>query len=150
MRVSVIGGSTIDDQTYDVAYEVGQTLANRGHTVVCGGLTGAMEAVSKGASEAGGQTIGVLPTDDPSNANDYIDIPVATGLGNARNVIVVLNGDAAIAIDGAYGTLSEIAFALDSDMPVAGLDTHNVSGVTPVESPSEAVNTIEHEVNNST
>lgn len=150
MRVSVIGGSTIDDQTYNVAYEVGQTLANRGHTVVCGGLTGAMEAVSKGASDAGGQTIGVLPTDDPSNANDYIDIPVATGLGNARNVLVVLNGDAAIAIDGAYGTLSEIAFALDSDMPVAGLDTHNVSGVIPVESPSEAVNTIEHEVNNST
>lgn len=143
MRVSVIGGSTVDDPTYDLARSVGEELADRGHTVVCGGRTGVMEAVCRGAQDAGGETIGILPGTDPNTANEYVDVPIATGMGNARNALVVHNGDAAIAIDGRYGTLSEIALALDAGLPVAGLDTHNVDGVVAVDTSTEAVETIE-------
>lgn len=143
MRVSVIGGSTVDNSTYKRARSVGEALAGRGHTVVCGGRTGVMEAVCRGASEAGGQTIGILPETDPDTANEYVDVPIATGLGNARNALVVHNGAAAIAIDGRYGTLSEIALALDAGLPVAGLDTHDVEGVVAVDTPTEAVETVE-------
>ncbi len=145
MRVSVIGGSTVAESTYEQARTVGQLLGDRGHTVVCGGLGGVMEAVARGAKARGSRTIGVLPGSDPAAANDYIDIPIATGLGNARNVLVATNGDAAIAIDGSYGTLSEIALALDADLPVVGLETHDIPGVTAVETPQAAVAAIDSE-----
>lgn len=143
MRVSVIGGSTVTDEEYDLAKRVGRELADRGHTVVCGGLTGAMEAVARGASEAGGETIGILPGEDPDEANEYVDVAVATGIGDARNALVALNGDAAIAIDGGYGTLSEIALALNEGIPVAGLRTHDVEGVEAVDDPVAAVEYVE-------
>lgn len=146
MRVSVIGGSTVTDEEYALAERVGRELAKRGHTVVCGGLTGAMEAVAKGASEAGGETIGILPGEDRAEANEYVDVAVATGIGDARNALVALNGDAAIAIDGGYGTLSEIALALNEGHPVAGLRTHDVEGVEAVDDPVEAVEYVESEV----
>ncbi|QLD86256.1 Rossmann fold nucleotide-binding protein [Natronomonas halophila] len=157
MRVSVIGGSSIDDETYARAREVGRLLGTRGHTVVCGGLGGTMEAVCKGAHEAGGpasggasseadaETIGILPTERPGDANEWVTTPIATGMGNARNVMVVLNGDAAIAIDGAAGTLSELGHALDFGRPIAGLDTHDIDlkGFEAVETPKDAVEYVE-------
>jgi uncharacterized protein (TIGR00725 family) len=145
MRVSVIGGSSIDDETYATAREVGRLLGARGHTVVCGGLGGTMEAVCKGAHEADTETIGILPTERPADANEWVTTPIATGMGNARNVMVVLNGDAAIAIDGAAGTLSELGHALDFGRPIAGLDTHDIElgGFEAVETPKEAVEYVE-------
>ncbi|GAB7090137.1 TIGR00725 family protein [Halorubrum luteum] len=146
MRVSVIGGSSVPPETAAVAEELGERLATRGHTVVCGGLGGVMEAVCRGARNADGETIGILPTDRRFDANPYVTTPIATGLGHARNAIVVMNGDAAVAVDGSYGTLSEIGLALAHDRPVAGLDTHEVDGVTPVDSPAEAVAYVERRV----
>ena len=143
MRVSVIGGSSIDEETAGVAAALGERLAERGHTVVCGGLGGVMEAVCRGAREADGETIGVLPTDRRADANPHVTTPIATGMGHARNALVVLNGDAAVAVDGAAGTLSEIGLALAQGRPVAGLDTHDVDGVAAVDSPADAVAYVE-------
>jgi len=143
MRVSVIGGSDVSQETTRTAQQLGRELGERGHEVVCGGLTGVMEAVARGVSETAAQTIGILPGDDPAAANQDVDVPIVTGMGSARNVLVVKNGDAAIAVDGATGTLSEIAHALDLGRPVAGLDTHDVDGVEAVESPAAAVDYVE-------
>lgn len=145
MRVAVIGGSAIDEQTYERAVLVGQSLGDRGHAVVCGGLGGVMEAVCEGARSAGAETIGVLPGENREAANEWVTTPIATGLGNARNVLVVLNGDAVIAIDGSTGTLSEIGHALDFGRPVAGLDTHDIddAGFEAVETPQGAVEHVE-------
>ena len=148
MRVSVIGGSTVTDEEYEQTRELGRELGERGHEVVCGGLGGVMAAVCRGASEAGGHTIGILPTERRGDANDYVDTVIATGLGNARNVLVVVNGDAVVAVDGGPGTLSEIGHALDFDRPVAGLGTHRIDGVAGiehVETPEEAVAYVERE-----
>jgi len=146
MRVSVVGGGSVGEETYETAESVGRRLAERGHTVVCGGRGGVMEAVCKGASEAGGDAIGILPGVDRSDANPYVTTAIATGIGNARNVLVVLNGDAVIAIDGATGTLSEIAHALDLGRPVAGLATHEIPRVEAVETPDEAVSYVESQI----
>jgi uncharacterized protein (TIGR00725 family) len=143
MRVSVIGGSSVSSETARIATRLGERLANRGHTVVCGGLGGVMEAVCRGARDAGGETIGILPTDRRADANQHVTVPIATGMGHARNALVVLNGDAAIAVDGAYGTLSEIGLALAHERPVAGLDTYEIAGVEAVESPTAAVDYVE-------
>jgi uncharacterized protein (TIGR00725 family) len=143
MRVSVIGGGVVDQGTYNVAEQVGRLLGTRGHDVICGGLSGVMEAVGKGMAETDGQTIGILPGNDPRAANSYIDVPIATGIGSARNVFVVKNGAAVIAIDGATGTLSEIAHALDMGKPIAGLDTHDIEGVDSVATPEAAVEYVE-------
>ena len=143
MRVSVIGGSSIDGETAAVAEALGERLAERGHDVVCGGLGGVMEAVCRGARAAGGETVGILPTDDYRDANPHVTTPIATGMGHARNALVVMNGDAAVAVDGASGTLSEIGLALAQDRPVAGLDTHEVDGVKAVDSPATAVEYVE-------
>jgi len=149
MRVSVIGGSTVTDEQYQQAREVGQLLGEHGHEVVCGGLTGVMEAVCRGASEAGGHTIGILPGERRADANDYVQTAIATGLGNARNVLVVMNGAAVIAVDGGTGTLSELGHALDIDRPVAGLGTHRLAGgdaIEHVDTPAEAVEYVESAV----
>lgn len=143
MRISVIGGSTVDDETYEEARKLGRLLARNGHTVVCGGYFGVMEAVCRGAKEEDGTTVGVLSGDDPDEANRYVDVPVATNMGHARNALVVLNGKAVVAVDGAYGTLSEIAHALVLGRRVVGLDTHDIEGVEPVETPREAVERVE-------
>jgi uncharacterized protein (TIGR00725 family) len=119
--VSVVGGSECDRATSDVAEEVGRLLAEAGAFVVTGGRAGVAEAVSKGAYEAGGMTIGILPERNRDEANPWLRVAVATGLGETRNALVVMNGDAVIAFDGAYGTLSEIAHALLHDKAVIGL-----------------------------
>ena len=146
MRVSVIGGSSIGSETARVADALGERLAERGHVVVCGGLGGVMEAVCRGARDAGGETIGILPTDRRADANPHVTTPIATGLGHARNALVVMNGDAAVAVDGANGTLSEIGLALAQGRPVAGLDTHDVDGVAAVDTPAAAVEYVEEAV----
>jgi uncharacterized protein (TIGR00725 family) len=149
MRISVIGGGTVTDDQADLAREVGRLLAERGHDLVCGGRGGAMEAACRGAREAGGHTIGILPGDRRADANEYVDTAIATGIGNARNVLVVMNGDAAIAVDGGPGTLSELGHALDLGRPVAGLETHRIEGVAGiehVETPREAVEYVENAV----
>lgn len=146
MRVSVIGGGDATDDECETASAVGRLLAERGHEVVCGGLGGVMEAACRGASEAGGRTIGILPGEDRDAANEHVETPIATGLGNARNVLVVLNGDAVVAVAGSTGTLSEIGHALDVGRPVAGLDTHGVPGVEAVDSVEEAVAYVEDSV----
>ncbi|WP_158055588.1 TIGR00725 family protein [Halorussus halophilus] len=143
MRVSVIGGSTITSEEAATAETVGKLLAERGHTVVCGGLGGVMEATCRGADAAGGDTIGILPTEDRTDANDYVDVAIATGIGHARNGMVVLNGDAVIAIDGGPGTLSEIGFSGVFARPIVGLGTHEVDHVESVETPAEAVEYVE-------
>jgi uncharacterized protein (TIGR00725 family) len=145
MRVAVIGGSTIDERTRELAVRVGRLLGERGHDIACGGLGGVMEAACKGAAEAGSETIGILPGTDIAAANEWVTTPIATGLGSARNVLVVRNGAAVIAIDGATGTLSEIGHALDLGRPVAGLDTHNIdlAGFEAVATPEAAVDHVE-------
>ncbi len=108
-----------------------------------------MEAACRGGSDAGGHTIGILPGTDRDGANEYVETVITTGMGNARNVLVVLNSDAVIAIDGATGTLSEIGHALDYDRPVAGIDTHDLAELTgfeSVETPEEAVASVERRV----
>ena len=127
MQISVIGAGEATPETMRLAEEVGRELGKRGVTVVTGGLAGVMEAASKGVKEAGGTTIGILPGSDPTEANPYVDFPICTGIGYARNVIVVRSGRAVIAIAGAFGTLSEIAHALGDNIPVIGLHTWSFS-----------------------
>ena len=148
MRVSVIGGSRIDDETYETAREVGRLLGERGHTVVCGGRGGTMEAVCRGAREHDAETVGILPGERRTQANEYVTTPVATGMGNARNALVPMNGDAVIAVDGAAGTLSELGHALDFHRPIAGIDTHPIEleGFEAVETPQAAVAFVESAV----
>jgi len=146
MRVSVIGGSTVPDEQYRQAREVGRLLGERGHEVVCGGFGGVMEAVCAGACETGGHTIGILPNEDRATANDYVETVIATGMGNARNVLVVMNSDAVIAVDGNTGTLSELGHALDMDRPVAGIGTHALDGIEHAETARDAVEYVESAV----
>ena len=125
--VAVIGGGQCSEEEGEIAEAVGRELAKRGAIVICGGLGGVMEAVCSGAAKEGGLTVGILPGDDPGEANPYVQIPIATGLGHARNVAIVKSAQAVIAIDGEYGTLSEIAFALKYGLPVIGLNTWSLS-----------------------
>lgn len=144
MRVSVIGGSTVGDRAYATAREVGRLLGDRGYTIVCGGLGGAMEAACRGGSEAGGTSVGILPGERTGAANQYVDTPIATGMGNARNVLVVLNGDGVVAVDGAAGTLSELGHALDFGKPVAGIDTPAPDGLEGYREVQSAEAAVEH------
>ena len=139
IRIAVIGGSRPGRQALDTALEVGRLIARSGAVVVCGGLGGVMEAASRGAREEGGLVVGILPGNSPADANPWIDIPIATGLGYTRNSLVVMNADAIIAVDGEYGTLSEIAYGLIQGKKVVGLRTWDVRGVTVAETAEEAV-----------
>lgn len=125
--IGVIGGGQCSAQEAALAEAVGRELAKRGAILICGGLGGVMEAACRGAAIESGMTIGVLPGDSPSSANPYVQIPIVTGLGEARNLVIVKSAQAIIAIGGDYGTLSEIAFALKSGTPVIGLNTWSFS-----------------------
>ena len=144
--IAVIGGSQCSPQEAKLAEEVGRELARQDAILVCGGLGGVMEAACKGAQAEGGMTIGILPSDIRSTANPYVQIPIVTGMGYARNVIVVKSAQAVIAIGGAYGTLTEIGHALQSGMPVIGLNTWTLSrngqvdtAIVLAQNPEEAV-----------
>jgi uncharacterized protein (TIGR00725 family) len=121
------------------AAEVGRLVAERGAVLVCGGLGGVMEAACRGAKQAGGMTVGILPGTDRADANPYVDIALPTGLGEARNALVVRAADVLIAVGGGYGTLSEIALALKAGKRVIGLDTWEIEGVSPADGPEAAV-----------
>jgi len=121
--IAVIGSGQCSPDMASLAEKVGREIALQGATVICGGLGGVMKSVCKGASEAGGRTIGVIPGESTASANEFVTVPIATGLGHSRNFIVVQSANAVIAIDGDYGTLSEIAIALKSGIPVVGLNT---------------------------
>lgn len=138
--MAVVGPGAASPEQEAVAEEVGRLLARRGAVVVCGGLGGVMEAACRGASREGGTTVGVLPGLDRGAANPFVSVAVATGLGEARNALVVRAADALIAVGGAYGTLSEIALALKAGKPVIGLGTWQIDGVERVEGPEAAVN----------
>ena len=145
--VAVIGGSECSPQEAKLAEEVGRELARQGAILVCGGMGGVMAAACKGASSQGGLTIGILPGNSRQQANPHVQIPIVTGLGEARNVLVVKSAQAVIAISGRYGTLSEIAHALRSGIPVIGLNTWSLSknsqsdnSIIPAQNPAEAVN----------
>jgi len=118
---------------------VGRELARRGAILVCGGLGGVMEAACKGAKDAGGTTVGILAGKERSQANPFVDVAIATGLGEARNAVIVRTADAVVAVGGGYGTLSEIALALRRSKRVVGVGTWDVDGVEPADSPQAAV-----------
>jgi uncharacterized protein (TIGR00725 family) len=133
MMIAVIGGDNAPQDAVEVAEKVGLEIAERGHTLICGGRGGVMEGACRGAASAGGHTIGILPGPDRIDANSYVEFAIVTNLGAARNAIVVLSADAVIAIDGSYGTLSEIALALVHRKPVVGLGTWRISDDQGVE-----------------
>jgi len=144
--IAVIGGSQCSKEEAKIAEEVGRQLARQGAILVCGGLSGVMEAACKGASSEGGITIGILPGESRQAANPYVQIPIVTGIGYARNITVVKSAQAVIAIDGNYGTLSEISHALQSGIPVIGLNTWSLSrnskqdnSIIPAQNATEAV-----------
>lgn len=137
MQISVVGAAEATGEEYSIAYETGRFIAQAGATLVCGGLFGVMEAACRGAREAGGRTVGIVPGTDDGNA--YLDAVIRTGLGQARNVLVVQSGDAVIAIGGNYGTLSEIAIALKTGRRVFGIKTWDIPGVTQCVTAEDAV-----------
>jgi uncharacterized protein (TIGR00725 family) len=151
-RIGVMGPSVCTPQVAQRACEVGRCIARRGGILICGGMSGAMEAAARGAREAGGLTVGILPGSSAMDANLYIDIPIVTGMGNARNAINILSSQAIIAIQGSFGTLSEIALALKCGVPVVGLGTWKLEPPTGelaaeilcATSPEEAVDAALH------
>ncbi|MBN2754825.1 MAG: TIGR00725 family protein [Candidatus Goldbacteria bacterium] len=140
--IGVIGGNTVGKKHYEAAYKTGREIARRGAVLVCGGLAGVMEASCKGAKKEGGVTVGILPSKNKKTANKYVDIAVATGIGEARNTVIVNTADGFVAIDGKEGTLSEIAFALKAGKPVAGIDTYDLPEIIKCGTPEEAVEKI--------
>jgi uncharacterized protein (TIGR00725 family) len=140
--VAVVGSGAADGELYGQAREVGRLVAERGGIVVCGGLSGVMEAAARGATEVGGTAIGILPDEDRRRANEYLAYSIATGMGQARNLAVVCSGDVVIAIGGEYGTLSEIGLARKIGRPVVSLESWELPGhVVVTSSPEEAVET---------
>jgi uncharacterized protein (TIGR00725 family) len=127
MIIAVVGNSACSPEEARLSETVGELLAQRGATLICGGLGGVMEAACRGAKSKGGLTVGILPGQDSSTANPWVDIRVVTGMGEARNVAIVKSAQAVISIGGSYGTLSEIAYALKSGIPVIGLNTWSLS-----------------------
>ncbi|VGO11930.1 hypothetical protein PDESU_00478 [Pontiella desulfatans] len=146
IHLGVLGPHTTTEEQYRLGVEVGQEIAKAGAILFCGGLDGMMRAAAEGAKSAGGQTVGILPGTDKTTANEFIDIGIPTDLGAYRNALLVRSCDAVIAVHGAYGTLSEIAFALRLKVPVVGLHTWTVSreghpdpGIHVAESAKQAV-----------
>ena len=146
VQIAVIGAAEGEPEALEAAEEVGRLLAEAGAVVICGGRGGVMEAASRGAKSAGGIAIGVLPGSDPAEANEHVAHVVATGVGQARNLAVVGSGEAVIAVDGHWGTLSEIAFARKLGKTVVALRswelqhrTEQELGIVEAGSPAEAV-----------
>ena len=146
-RISVFGGRDITLEVYEDTLEIGRRLAHEGYLVFCGGGPGVMEAIAKGVHDEGGIVVGVLKGDDLDEGNKYITVPIATGIGIARNAILAYNCDAAIAISGQYGTLSEIAYAFQLKKPVIGYKTWAIDPVIQANTPEEVVSKLKKELN---
>ncbi|HSV30954.1 MAG TPA: TIGR00725 family protein [Atribacteraceae bacterium] len=147
--IGVIGANRANEDLLETAYDLGRELARRGAILVCGGLGGVMEAACRGAKELGGLTLGILPGREAGQANRYVDLPIVTGLGEARNFVLVLTAQALIACGGGPGTLSEIAFALQNEKILAGIRTWTIvdgtgkEGFFPVfQDPADAVSSV--------
>ena len=141
--IGVIGAGTCPASTYDIAKDLGFEIGKRGWTLVCGGLQGVMEGAARGCSEAGGMVLGILPGFDKRSANPYITVPIPTGLGDGRNLLVVRSSDVLVAVEGGYGTLSEIALALKAGKPVIGLQTwKEIPGIQHADDYLEAIQLI--------
>ena len=139
--MAVVGPGDASEEEIAAAEAVGRGLARSGAVLVCGGLGGVMAAASRGAAEAGGTTVGILPGTDRAAGNEWLTVAIPTGLGELRNGLVIRASDAVIAVGGAYGTLSEIALALKTGTPVIGLNSWDIEGVEPVKSAKDAVRT---------
>jgi len=137
--VAVVGPGEASPDELHAAEEIGAGLAAAGAVVVTGGLGGVMEAACRGARSRRGRTVGILPGEDRDAANGWVDVAIATGLGELRNGLVVRAADALVAVGGGHGTLSEVAFALKLGRPVVGLGTWEVHGVDHVSTPEEAL-----------
>ena len=127
MMIGVIGGETCTAAEGETAYAVGRELASRGHTLVCGGRGGIMREACRGARSADGVTVAILPGDDRSDMNEFVTVPIVTGIGFARNTIIPRTADALVAVGGRYGTLSEIAFALIAGRPVVTIGSWDLT-----------------------
>ena len=138
-RIAVFGGRKISDNIYQKAYKLGGLLAKEGYLVYCGGGKGVMEAISKGVSESGGTCVGILKGLTLDGMNDFIKVPIATNMGISRNALLAYNCDAAVAISGQYGTLSEIAYAKQLEKPIIGLHSWAIEGLENVENISEVI-----------
>ena len=137
--IAVVGAGKCSKKLRDMASTVGKYIAENGGIVVCGGMGGIMEGAARGAKEAGGVTIGILPTDSKDDANEFIDYVIPTGFGEARNIMVVRAADVVIAFPGKYGTLSEMAFALHAKKPVISINAWKLGDeITQVKTPMEA------------
>lgn len=137
--IAVIGAGKCSKKLKDMAADVGRYIAENGGVLVCGGLGGTMEGAARGAKEAGGTTIGIIPGNNKSDANDFIDYVIVTGIGHARNILVVNSADAIVALPGKYGTLTEMAFALISGKPIVSVSAWKLGDeVRQVDDPIEA------------
>lgn len=141
--VAVIGAGQCDDQTGSLAYEVGKEIALRGYGLVCGGLGGVMEAACEGCRQQGGLTVGIIPQAEKEAANRFVDIVIPTGMGIARNMLVVRSAAGVIAVGGRYGTLSEIAFALQLGIPLVGINTWELGDIIRAGSAQQALDKLE-------
>ncbi len=140
IQIGVIGGRDVSSEMIKAAESVGRLIAERNAVLICGGLGGVMEATCRGAKTAGGTTLGILPVTSREDANPYVDIVVPTGMGVARNAIIIHSSDGIIAVDGSYGTLSEIAFALQFGVPLVTLQSWAIDPSVPAaKDPEEAV-----------
>jgi uncharacterized protein (TIGR00725 family) len=140
--VTVIGGHSCTKEVEQIAQDLGKNLAKVGDILVCGGLSGIMEAVCSGFKGGGGLTIGIIPTYNKNDANEFVDIVIPTGLGLARNVLVVKSADVVVALPGEAGTLSEVAYCLQFGIPVISLNSWDIKGVIKVKTVEEAVSKV--------
>lgn len=147
LQVAVIGGSEAEKDELEVAYEVGRILGERGCIVICGGRTGIMEAVCKGAYDVGGITVGILMTSTGEDANPYVKIKINTGMGHVRNPLVVASGEFVIAIGGKWGTLSELSYAKIFGKKVVGYKTHPIEGIENYDDKEEFLKRIKELIN---
>ena len=146
-RISVFGGRDITQEVYEDTLEIGRRLADEGYLVFCGGGAGVMEAIAKGVHDEGGIVVGVLKGQNIEEGNKYLTVPIATGIGIARNAILAYNCDVAIAISGQYGTLSEIAYAFQLKKPVIGYKTWDIDPVIQANTPEEVISKLNKELN---
>ena len=141
--VSVIGGKKCSKKVEHLAHNLGKNLAKVVDILICGGLSGTMEAVCQGFKASGGLTIGIIPSYNKNDANKYVDIIIPSGLGLARNILVVKSADIVVALPGEAGTLSEIAYALQFGIPIISLRSWDISGVVKTATVEEVISEVE-------
>jgi uncharacterized protein (TIGR00725 family) len=145
-KIAVFGGRIVGKDLYAETVEIGRLMAEENWLVFCGGGTGVMEAVARGVKKGGGICIGILKGTNLKEGNPYLTLPIKTGLGVARNALLAYNCDAAVAIDGQYGTLSEIAYAMQLEKPVVGLHSWDIDNLNNVNSPHEVIKFIKENI----